>query len=115
MKLMSLTGAGMASLAVLAWHAPAVADDSIEDRLAKMEQRIRYLEERVASQDQVIVEKERQISALSAGEGDAWYNRVEIGGAIELEAVHESPYEGSVAKSGWLVTCLRDLERGVEA
>ena len=22
---------------------------------------------------------------------------------------------GSVAKSGWLVTCLRDLERGVEA
>ena len=23
--------------------------------------------------------------------------------------------EGSVAKSGWLVTCLRDLERGVEA
>ena len=94
MKLMSLTGAGMASLAVLAWHAPAMADDLIEDRLAKMEQRIRYLEERVASQDQVIVEKERQISALSAGEGDAWYNRVEIGGAIELEAVHESPYEG---------------------
>ena len=37
MKLMSLTGAGMASLAVLSWHAPAVADDSIEDRLAKME------------------------------------------------------------------------------
>lgn len=94
MKLMSLTGAGMASLAVLAWHAPAMADDSIEDRLAKMEQRIRYLEERVASQDQVIVEKERQIFALSAGEGDAWYNRVEIGGAIELEAIHESPYEG---------------------
>ena len=24
-------------------------------------------------------------------------------------------FEGSVAKSGWLVTCLRDLERGVEA
>ena len=24
-------------------------------------------------------------------------------------------YDGSVAKSGWLVTCLRDLERGVEA
>ena len=23
--------------------------------------------------------------------------------------------DGSVAKSGWLVTCLRDLERGVEA
>ena len=24
-------------------------------------------------------------------------------------------FSGSVAKSGWLVTCLRDLERGVEA
>ena len=94
MKLMSLTGVGVASLAVLAWHAPAMADDSIEERLSKMEQRIRYLEERVASQDQVIVEKERQISALSSGEGDAWFNRVEVFGAIELEAAYSNPYEG---------------------
>ena len=27
----------------------------------------------------------------------------------------EGHQAGSVAKSGWLVTCLRDLERGVEA
>ena len=30
-------------------------------------------------------------------------------------SVSESGLPGSVAKSGWLVTCLRDLERGVEA
>ena len=94
MKRTGLTGVSMAAVAALAWHAPAMAGDSIEDRLATMEQRIKYLEERVAAQDQVIVEKERQISALSGPDEDAWFNRVEIGGAIELEAVHESPYEG---------------------
>ena len=97
MKLVGLTGVGIASLAVLAWHAPAMADGSIEDRLATMEQRIKYLEERVAAQDQVIVEKEREIAALSSGEGDAWFNRVEIGGVIELEAVYAKPYEGDNA------------------
>ena len=39
---------------------------------------------------------------------------------IPLDRLERSPAnvrrtEGSVAKSGWLVTCLRDLERGVEA
>lgn len=97
MKLVGLTGVGMASLAVLAWHAPAMADGSIEGRLATTEQRIKYLEERVAAQDQVIVEKEREIAAFSSGEGDAWFNRVEIGGVIELEAVYEKPYEGDNA------------------
>lgn len=85
----------MASAAALVWHAPALADDSVEERLSKMEQRIRYLEERVAAQDQVIDEKDREIAALSAGEskGDEWFNRVEIGGAIELEAVYSDPYD----------------------
>ena len=34
-------------------------------------------------------------------------------GLVEFKPVAAQP--GSVAKSGWLVTCLRDLERGVEA
>ncbi len=71
-----------------------MAGDSVEERLAKMEQRIKYLEERVASQDQVIVEKERQITTLSSGQADAWFNRIEIGGVIELEAANTSPSEG---------------------
>ena len=35
---------------------------------------------------------------------------------VEVMGFKDPGYErGSVAKSGWLVTCLRDLERGVEA
>ena len=44
------------------------------------------------------------------------------GGAAMLDEEHNGEDDlrppmvaGSVAKSGWLVTCLRDLERGVEA
>ena len=111
MKLKGLTALGVASAAAIAWHAPALADDSIEERLSRMEQRIRYLEERVAAQDQVIVEKDREIAALSAGEGDAWYNRVEIGGAIELEAVSSRDYAGDRSTEGSLAT----LEIGLAA
>ena len=86
MNLMSLTGVGGASLAALAWSAPAMADSSIDGRLATMEQR-------VAAQDQVIVERESEIAALSTME-DAWFSKVEIGGVIELELVSESPPVG---------------------
>ena len=55
-----LKALGLALLVAFAWHAPALAQDSTEERL---EQRIRYLEERVAAQDQVIVEKDRQLAA----------------------------------------------------
>ena len=40
---------GVATVAALAWTAPAMADDVVEDRLASMEQRVKYLEKRVAS------------------------------------------------------------------
>ena len=81
---------GVATVAALAWTAPAMADDVVEDRLASMEQRVKYLEERVAAQDQTIVEKEREISALS-GMADGWFNSVAIGGVIEVELVSSSP------------------------
>ena len=61
-----------------------------------MEQRIRYLEERVAVQDKVIVEKDRRISSLTARE-DSWFNRVEMSGVIEVEAVHEGEGDGVTA------------------
>ena len=46
-----------------------------------------------------------------------WYCRYPIS-YRDLEAMMTErgvAVDGSVAKSGWLVTCLRDLERGVEA
>ena len=72
MRIKGLRELGVTSAAALAWHAPALADDSIEERLSKMGQRIEYLEERVDSQDQVIVEKDREMAALSVGERGAW-------------------------------------------
>ena len=97
MKRMGLTGLGVATVAALAWNAPAMADDMVEDKLATMEQRIKYLEERVASQDQMIVEKEGEIAGLS----DGWFNSVSIGGVIELELVNESPaVEDSTISAG---------------
>ena len=87
MKFTLLTGVGVATVAALGLSAPAMADDMVEDKLATMEQRIKYLEERVASQDQMIVEKEGEMAAMS----DGWFNSVSIGGVIELELVSESP------------------------
>lgn len=70
-----------------------VSADSMEERLAAMEKRLQALEKRVATQDEVIKEKDRQISAMADRDGDinmqsngAWFNRVEVGGLVEIEA-----------------------------
>ncbi len=85
-----------AALALIAWNAPALAQTSIEERLANMEQRIRRLERRIADQDRVIVEKEREISRL-VGRDDAWFDDLEITGVVEVEGSHSSPFEGDSA------------------
>ena len=95
----------MATVAALGLSAPAMADDMVEDKLATMEQRIKYLEERVASQDQMIVEKEGEMAALS----DGWFNNVEIGGAIKVELIGGSPAEGDSGTR----TNLRKVELGI--
>ena len=100
MRFNGLKGYGVVAAVTIAWSAPALADGQIEDRVARMESRIKYLENRVAAQDEIIVAKERELSALSAE--DAWFNRVEIGGVIELELVNTDPGGG-----------LSDTEAGV--
>ena len=90
MKTRVLVAAGFAAFV---WQAPALAQESVDDRLSGLERRIKYLEQRVAAQDEMIVEKDRQIAELTEGREDAWFDAVEIGGTIELEAAHESPYE----------------------
>ena len=89
MKFNELTGYVVAAAVAVAWSAPTLADGAVEDRLATLESRIKYLENRVAAQDEIIAAKERELSALSAE--DAWFNRVEIGGVLELELVNEDP------------------------
>ena len=97
----------MATVAALGLSVPAMADDMVEDKLETMEQRIKYLEERVASQDQMIVEKESEIAGLA----DGWFNSVEIGGAIKVELIGESPAEGDSGTR----TNLRKVELGIAA
>ena len=82
----------LAAAAALLWHAPALAQQSVEERLLNMEKRIRQLEERVSAQDKVIVEKDKQISRLTGG--NKWFEAVEIGGAIEIEGSVEDPPDG---------------------
>lgn len=106
MKTRVLVAAG---LAAFVWQAPALAQESMDDRLSGLERRIKYLEQRVAAQDEMIVEKDRQIAELT-GE-DAWFDAVEIGGTIELEAAHESPYEGDSSTTAELAR----VELGIAA
>ena len=91
MKFNMLTGASVAFVATLAWSATAIADGSVEDRLAAAEKRVKYLEQRVASQDQVIAEK--------GGAEDGWFNNVAIGGAIEVQlaSTNAAGEDGTIA------------------
>ncbi|MYA96105.1 MAG: LbtU family siderophore porin [Nitrospinae bacterium] len=82
----------LAAAAALLWHAPAFAQQSVEERLLNMEKRIRQLEERVSAQDKVIVEKDKQISRLTGG--DKWFEAVEIGGAIDIRGIVTDPPGG---------------------
>ena len=86
----------VAGIALLAWQMPALGQESTDERVANMERRLKYLEERVAAQDRAIVDKERQIAEMS-GLQDGWFNGVEVGGVIEVEGAYERPYEGDTA------------------
>ena len=103
----------VAGLAAFVWQAPALAQESVDDRLSGLERRIKYLEQRVAAQDEMIVEKDRQIAELT-GREDAWFDAVEIGGVIELEAAyasHGADDEGDPSTTAELAT----LELGIAA
>ena len=100
----------LAAAVALFWHAPALAQQSVEERLLNMEKRIRQLEERVSAQDKVIAEKDKQISRLTGG--DKWFEAVEIGGAIEIEGTVTKPPEGDTEAD--LVVGTVELGVGVE-
>jgi len=75
---------GLAVAAALFNSAAVYADSGVSnDRLAALEKRLAYLEQRVKSQDAVIAEKNEAISKLT---GSA-LGRTELSGAIEMLAV----------------------------
>lgn len=84
------------------WQAPAFAQMSVQERLENMEKRMQYLEKRVVDQDAVIKEKNKQLNELAKEteqaakeDGSAWFRRIEVSGAVEIEASHTDPFAGN--------------------
>ena len=61
----------------------------------------------------VAADRSMPVLSVIMGEAEAMGLRPE--GSNPCRGIRRYRRKGSVAKSGWLVTCLRDLERGVEA
>ncbi len=89
--------ATLAVFSTIIWSMPALAQTSVQDRLANTEQRIQYLEKRIVAQDNVIVQKHREISKLKkdeAARADRWFSKIDLNGAVQLQASHGSPFTG---------------------
>ncbi len=81
----------------------------VEHRLKTMEKRLQYLEQRIQSQDKVIHEKNEQLSKLSkddegSSSASGWFDKVEIGGLVEVEAQHISPDIGDNSSDIYVAT-----------
>lgn len=108
---------GMLALAALSaclLSGGAWAQSATDARLEALEKRIQQLEERLAERDAAMMEKEQALAKLQAkvavqeqtavdirarAEEAAADGGLGIGGAIEVEIVHDSPYEGKSASS----------------
>ena len=76
-----------------------VAAGTLEDELAAIKARLNAVEKQVQDQNEVIRQKDRQIAALTQraggeGEGGGWFQSVEIGGLLEVEAGYNDPDSG---------------------
>ncbi len=89
-----------ALLGALLYQSPAWADDATEQRLNTLEQRLQMLEQRLQQQQRMLTEKDQHIAQLqttkkSAASGsDQWFDKIEMGGVIEVEASHHDPENG---------------------
>lgn len=79
------------------------AAGAIDDELAAIKARLRQLEQHVHAQNEVIREKDRQIEALVSNprvreqpgrSSGGWFQHVEIGGVLEVEAGYNDPDSG---------------------
>lgn len=90
-----------------AWTPSAFAQGAVYERLSGMDRRIQYLESRVAAQDKVIVERDRELGRLKKAEdsnADSWFSKIEITGTVELEAAYSEPYVGDDTSDATVAT-----------
>ena len=87
-----------AALTVALFGTGGASAASFADELAAIKARLNQLEQQVTAQNQVIREKDREIAALKqatgGGDGGGWFNEIEIGGVVEVEAGWNDPYTG---------------------
>ncbi|SRR6056297_855640 len=95
------------------WAGPGLADMTLEERMERLEQRLRYLESRIQDQDATIRDKDRAIAELKrqqdelaprwerveeqleeGGTDGGWFQNVEVGGLVEVEAGWSDSYTG---------------------
>jgi hypothetical protein len=91
----------------------SVSASSVEERLLEMERRLKHLEQHIAKQEEIIKEKDRQLSKITSnvGEKNTWVNNVELGGVVEMEAQNISQ-DGSPDESDIYVAT---VELGIAA
>ncbi len=101
--------------------------ESMEQRMARMEAMLAEMQQRMDAQSEKIREQEATIasqkqtldalpagrseSAADEGGGTAWFERVEVGGLVEVEIGHHSPYQGDSESDLVLAT----FELGISA
>lgn len=77
--------------------------ESVGDQLVAIKARLKQLEQHVHAQNQVILEKDRQLRELVSnpqirtrdGQADSgWFNHIGIGGVVEVEAGYNDPDSG---------------------
>lgn len=113
---MNVKSLGGGIIILMAWHLPALAQSTVEERLSKMERRLQYLEHRVATQDKVIVAKDKEIAHLKKqGEKteSGWFSKVEVHGAVEVEGSYSDPYTGGSTSDIALATAAIGLQAQV--
>lgn len=93
----------------------AIAEETLEQRLSRMEAELASLRQQMATQEDTITQQQTTIAEQKAylegapnrlkklaenmdkkrsDESTAWYRQIEVGGLVEVEAGYHSPYEG---------------------
>ncbi|MBK1647199.1 LbtU family siderophore porin [Rhabdochromatium marinum] len=93
----SLTGAAAAALASTL-SAPSFAQLTLEQRVEQLERENARQATQIAEQQQAFSGAPQRVGkledALDSGLGGGWFQNIEIGGVIEVEASYIDPYEG---------------------
>ncbi len=92
-------------------NAASIEDEliAIKARLQQLEQHIQLQNETISKQNEIIEAKSKQIEELADSSkvhqnDQGWFNKIEIGGVVEVEAVYKNPDSGDSSSDAVLAT-----------